>query len=330
MSQNRPGSSPEGPRILENSIFAGRQRGTRWVLTWNNPPEDWFDVIKQHSEELGIVYFVGGQEIAPETGTPHIQGYMRLEKMKWGYQIMRVLNHAWIDIARGSEADNIRYCKKDGKYMELGDPVTGEGRKLCRRDYWNGLLKDLITLSDPEFEAKYPYESVQYWGKLREIKIQKNRRYDIYTGDLKMKNVWIWGPTGTGKSRWAREIIEASKIYPKTPNKWWNGYDPLTHRVVVYEDYDRETKGMTQYIKIWADRYPFLAEIKNSHTWVCPADYCLIITANHCIQDSFPNVSVEDIDAISRRFTQIEMHSQETIIPWTIPEWLVREPGASQ
>lgn len=76
-------------------------------------------------------------------------------------------------------------------------------------------------------------------------------------GDL--PHLWIWGSAGTGKSYYCRS--NWPNAYLKMCNKWWDGYD--NEDEVLIEDIGKENgKMLSHHLKIWADRYSFLAESK--------------------------------------------------------------------
>ena len=74
---------------------------------------------------------------------------------------------------------------------------------------------------------------------------------------------WLWGPTGTGKSRAVQTFFGDMGVYPKQRNQWWCGYDPNIHGCVeIAEVEPTDAKTLTGLFKVWFDHYPFLAETK--------------------------------------------------------------------
>jgi len=86
----------------------------------------------------------------------------------------------------------------------------------------------------------------------------------------------------------------------------------LTKRVIIddWPDVDHGGDMLVQHLKIWADRYPFTAEVKGSHHAIMP-NFQLVITSNYSIDECFKNE--KDREAIKRRITEHIMFGDATL-----------------
>lgn len=64
---------------------------------------------------------VFGKEVAPSSGTPHLQGYVEFSKRVSLLRIKALHRTAHWEPARGTSIDNYRYCVKDGLFYTYGD-----------------------------------------------------------------------------------------------------------------------------------------------------------------------------------------------------------------
>lgn len=120
---------------------------------------------------------------------------------------------------------------------------------------------------------------------------------DTSSKEFKSRRIsfWIVGPPGIGKSYSVRNTFQ--DVYIKESNKWWDGY--INQKVVLIDDYDTWT--LSHYLKIWADNYKFLGEIKGG---VVECIYnVLFITSNYEIDEIFKGHALRQ--AIKRRFNII-------------------------
>ena len=108
-------------------------RATRWLFTLNNyTPQDLDYDVWLYLPQNDISYLVVGREIAPTTGTPHLQGYIRFGHRKRLTQVVALIPRAHWTAANGSEEQNRTYCSKGAGVVERGtyDPRAGvQGRR---------------------------------------------------------------------------------------------------------------------------------------------------------------------------------------------------------
>ena len=99
-------------------------RAKKFVFTKNNYTEPDIEFLKglfeRPAEGDEVTYLVFGKEVAPTTGTPHLQGYIEWSKRKTLSVCRRLLSRCHIEIARGSPQQCAIYAKKDGDFLEFG------------------------------------------------------------------------------------------------------------------------------------------------------------------------------------------------------------------
>ncbi|APG55804.1 Rep, partial [Cirilivirus boffger] len=200
-----------------------------------------------------------------------------------------------IEKAMGTPEQATKYVTKEGeKLFEYG---TCPASKRID-DVWKEAV-DAFKKGEGDKESKLYARYQKFFDNLE----AKSRVYSEYNGELKEKNTWIYGPPGTGKSTYVRKQSNGD-LYEKNINKWWDGYDGQAN--VVIEDIDPSMcEKLAHHIKVWADRYPFNSEVKQSHQRIYPEDYKLFITSNFTIEECFP--LEKDQEAIKRRFKVICM-----------------------
>ena len=140
--------------------------------------------------------------------------------------------------------------------------------------------------------------NIKEYSKLK----QCQQLYKLHTNQAnpleELNNEWHWGPTGTGKSLHCRTTYP--EAYIKMPNKWWDGYQE--EKVVLIEDIQTEHACLGYHFKIWADHYPYPAEIKGTTTKIRPQK--ILVTSNYHPRDIWTDPAV--LEPILRRFKVIE------------------------
>lgn len=276
-------------------------RACHWAFTlYDTTIEQVLDQLKSVSS---VSYAVAGSEIAPSTGKPHCQCYLQLKTSSRLSAMKKIFPTAHWEIARGSPEQNVDYCTKDGTFLVLGTLRSlKRGGAETQAENAAAVIKlakagDLTTL-----ELEHPREFLHRYPTIRAI--WKDFQVAC-TESPWTRGVWIWGASGTGKSRLARTIYRP--FYAKMANKWFDGYQGEPY-VVLDDVGPDQAKSLTYHLKIWTDRYPFCAEIKNGSRTIAPMGF--IMTSQYRIEDLWSDA--ESREALLRRCTVIALGENAT------------------
>lgn len=269
-------------------------RSTRWCFTINN----YTQADETAVQGWNCCYLVYGREIG-DSGTPHLQGFVTFGgKAKRLSAVKKLHATAHWEVTKGSSQQAAEYCKKDGDVYEKGT-TPFQGKRSDLEEACN-MIKDGKRLREVADELPTTY--VKFSRGLKDLALTLT---DSYEHD-DTRGIWIWGPPGVGKSRYARR--EWPDSYPKAQNKWFDGYDG--EEAILLDDLDRMGTCLSHLLKIWTDRYACTGETKGGTVHL--KHKVFIVTSNYSIKDLWPD-DVELQKAIRRRFKVIHMDSVDNL-----------------
>lgn len=267
-----------------------RVRG--FAFTLNNPRDE--DIRLLQATECQ--YLIYTEEVAPTTGTRHLQGYIYFRNPRDVAGVGRL--YPWSSFpAKGAPSENVIYCSKssDPTFTKGDRPMDSETQANQETELWRRVR---LAAQEGRYNDIPCHIYLRYQSSIKRIRKEDGAA----PADLEPSatyGIWIYGPPRTGKSHYARNNYQP--LYLKDINKWWDGYNGEAN-VLIDEFAPEHAQFMTQFMKKWVDRWTFSAEFKGGRTVIRPQK--IIVTSNYAIDECFSGI---DLEAMRSRFEVIHM-----------------------
>ena len=299
------------------------KRSRKWLLTINNPADRGLlhgnlkDILKGMKS---CVYWCMADEIGVE-GTYHTHVFIACSNAVRASTLHSKFKGAHRDIAKGTCVENREYVTKTGKWAntdkaetsvngtfeEWGEiPIERQGQRSDIDDLYQ-MIKD--GMSDYEILEQSP----NYLFHMEKIDRARKAIRQHQLKDIKrdVECVYIWGDTGTGKTRYVMDKYGYSNVCRITDYKHpfdnYKGQD-----VIVFEEY-RSNFSIGDFLN-YTDIYPVELPCRYANNY---AGYTKVyIISNVPLSEQYRHVQIESFEsyrAFLRRIRQVRHYTLQGI-----------------
>lgn len=274
-------------------------RHRNWVFTLNNY------INTELVDNVVCKYIAYSKEVAPTTGTPHLQGYISFNSNKTLSAVRKLLPGCHLEVMLGSLAENERYCSKAGTLVERGEkPISNDNRGRAEKLRWQRARELAKEGKLDEIDADI---YIRCYSTLKTIA----KDHAIKPPPEDVRCYWIHGLTGTGKSHCVETTYPHCYKKSMDDMKWFDGYSG--EDVIYLEDMDVYQVKWGGMLKRLADRWPMQASIKGSMKYIRPK--IVIVTSNYKPEEIWYDPAT--LEPLLRRFKVIEKVNQEQVIDFS-------------
>jgi len=199
---------------------------------------------------------------------------------------------------RAAISKNIEYCSKENDYKEFGTLPDGQGTRRDITNITTSVREGRTIRSMIDSNEIYNSQQLRYAENLQKYyEVKRNWAPEV---------TWIYGESGSGKTRYAVEQCTDPWISGRDL-RWFDGYDGQSD--VIFDDFRKTHCAFTELLRM-LDRYPYSVEIKGGSRQFLAKR--IFITCPITPQEMYEGKTSEDIQQLLRRITYIkEINRQE-------------------
>lgn len=272
------------------------------IYTWCFTLHNYTDADLAILDALECTYLIYGKEVGETGETPHLQGVIMFKNQVYFASLKKRLVNQAYHLSRVHKRSTVwhaaEYCKKEGVYIERGEPPVsqvekGKAGKKSSEERWT----EMYTLAQDgkfdELAVVYTREFILYREKFRLIYLTRMSLAVIRRLPHNRLHLWVWGEPGYGKSLFCDEN------YPDAYRKnlqdpFWQNYN--YQKVVRIDEIDKYDARYISYIKIWCDIYAFEGRVKFMDNQLIRPDMFIFNSNFH-----FEEIWFEEITLIALR-----------------------------
>ena len=268
--------------------MANQRRYRNWCLTINNPGPGYSEYKFDSA-----ISFAKWQLEEGELGTRHVQMYIELSEGAPLSQIQRWFPGCHAERRRGTQTQAIEYVSKIETRIE-GPWSYGQPKRQGRRT-------DLEAIVRSVDEGKSTYDIIQAdAGNLQYINYIDKYRACIRPQGRDIDGVcWLYGATGSGKTRTANELLPDAYWLDDRQPLWWQGYGG--QQDIIIDEFRGRGIDYADMLRILSP-YPYRCNIKGGSA---PLRGTRFFITSHLHPHAYFNDQQGDFTELDRRLSEL-------------------------
>lgn len=232
--QSSEEASESLPELAPEPVGKGRARN--YCFTVNKDPVKFFKHWEACDLPSLVQFIVFQQEVAPETGHLHVQGYVQLTKALSLKQVQVLLrSRCHLEKANGSMGQNVAYCTKVDSRLDGTEPVQrGAPKEPGRRTDLEALAERVVAVGavTSDLAREHPsafvrnYRGLQALARITSPPMPRSAPRVVY----------LYGAPGCGKSRLAHLMWPNAYCCTDQKEGWFDGYN--NESCVIFDDFE--------------------------------------------------------------------------------------------